>query len=235
MKKLIPESLAMCTTCDRRKKSPRGSSNLYLILLAIACLTLKVTANSIPKSNSISHLMLNGPVEDSLDLDSEEEDEDEMESVTPSRSEVRLHYAIQSSNYTRSTPKTAHTPHTTDPTTTIEPQTCAGSCLDRQTRENAALKSFKDILLKKLGMEHMPNVTKAHKLPDWMLEQMCIGMKMPPEYCTGKASRKGDNNYEYQSDGTGAWDEEPDVIEDHEDVQFMSSESRIYAFPSSEF
>lgn len=213
-------------------------------VLVVICST-RVSSNSIPSvdANSISErkVLASSPLsrfdsfENDEDDDEEEPSDEESEyGASPSSAEVFKYYEQQSRNYSKTTPRTSHTPHAALPTSTIEPKSCSGSCLDRQALESAALDSFKKHLLTKLGMENMPNVTKAHKLPEKMLEEICAGMKLPPDYCTGMPPR---NNYEYQSDGPGSsFDEfDTDVIEEEEDVQYMSAESRIYAFPSGKY
>lgn len=239
----------MCCDCEERKifkmyqrvrqRSHRDwKFHIFVItaVLVVIC-SARVSSNSIPSvdANSISERKAESPLSrfDSFENDEdddEEEPSDEESDYGASSAEVFKYYEQQSRNYSKTTPKTSNTPHAALPTSTIEPKSCSGSCLDRQALENAALDSFKKHLLTKLGMENMPNVTKAQKLPEKMLEDICIGMKLPPDYCTGKPPR---NNYEYQSDGPGSFDEfDTDVIEEEEDVQYMSAESRIYAFPS---
>lgn len=236
----------MCCDCKVYRSHRDWKFHIFVItaVLVVICST-RVSSNSIPSvdANSISErkVLASSPLsrfdsfENDEDDDEEEPSDEESEyGASPSSAEVFKYYEQQSRNYSKTTPKTSHTPHAALPTSTIEPKSCSGSCLDRQALESAALDSFKKHLLTKLGMENMPNVTKAHKLPEKMLEEICAGMKLPPDYCTGMPPR---NNYEYQSDGPGSsFDEfDTDVIEEEEDVQYMSAESRIYAFPSGKY
>jgi hypothetical protein len=109
---------------------------------------------------------------------------------------------------------------------------CAGSCVDRQAKEKEALNAFKKTLLMKLGLENSPNVTMTRKLPDEMLAAICIKNNLPIDYCIPSVSKY--EHLEYQSDDPGSYGSNEQVIEQEEDVQFMSTENRIYAFPKGE-
>lgn len=199
--------------------------------------------NSIAKNIQISSLEDNN--NNKSDDDDDEDDDfdyssnnsDESGDATYSNDKVLEYYQQQKANYSQSqlneNTEMSLTPHTS--TTTAAPKSgCQGSCLDRPSLESAALDSIKKHLLMKLGMEKFPNVTKTQKLPDLMLEALCTKNNMPVEYCTGKTMSKV--NVEYQSDEPANMPaiDSSDVIEEEEDVQYMSVENRIYAYPSSE-
>lgn len=259
---LVESGGDICCNCEKKKflkmflqirrdwKFHLSIYELLLIttLIIVICIT-QVNCNSIPSDDANSISNRKNPIlensanrfdtsqEDSSDgVESEDNyeehsDENDYGGGGPSKAEIFKYYEQQSKNYSKTTPKMSHTPHAQPLTSTMAPKACSGSCKDKQALENAALDSFKKHLLTKLGMEKMPNITKAPKIPENMLEDICIGMKLPPESCTGKSSYR---NYEYQSDGPSDLDEfNTDVIEEEEDVQYMSAESRIYAFPSS--
>lgn len=236
----------ICHNCKQIKMSKGQRSSTKILAISIFLLILsEISCNSIPAEsivNSISdkstqryqfssiigHHESNSEVEHSY-----EDDSDTSDSGTFANDEILHQYAEQNKNYSKTTLEPAYTPYMILPTTTIPPPACSGSCSDKQARENAALDSFKKQLLARLGMEHTPNVTKYHKLPDSILEEFCKRTNLPPEYCTGESSYK---NYEYQSDGPRNFEEfDMDVIEEEEDVQYMSAESRIYAFPNCKY
>lgn len=235
----------ICQNCKLLKMTngQRLHRSIKIIVISLFLLIIKeVSCNSIPAesiANSISDKSTQrnhfssiiGHQEPSSETEQSYEDESESsDSGTYANEEISHYYAEQSRNYSKTTSDPSFTPYMVLPTTTIQPPACSGSCSDKQARENAALDSFKKQLLARLGMEHTPNVTKYHKLPDSILEEFCKRTNLPPEYCTGTTSYK---NYEYQSDGPRNFEEfDMDVIEEEEDVQYMSAESRIYAFPN---
>lgn len=173
--------------------------------------------------------------EESSEFESSFEEDENVESdegtyVDPSK--VANLYAEQARNYSKTTQEPIHvTPYTAPSRTTIAPPTCSGSCSDKEARESAALDSFRKQLLARLGMEHAPNVTGSQKIPIEILKEFCKSRYLPTEYCTGSTSNK---SHEYQSDSPRHYDENDlDVFEEEgEVVQYMSSESRIFAFPN---
>jgi hypothetical protein len=197
------------------------------VIISIFLLIIKgVLCNSIPAesiANSISDISTH-----QASSETEQSYEDDSDGGTYVDERIAQFYAQQSKNYSKTSTESAHTPYVVSQTTTIPPPACSGSCSDKKALENAALDTFKKQLLTRLGMEQAPNVTRRHKLPNSMLEEFCKKANLPAEYCTGEPSYK---NYEYQSDGPRNLDDyEMDVIEEEEDVQYMSAESRIYAF-----
>ncbi|KAG5668276.1 hypothetical protein PVAND_016223 [Polypedilum vanderplanki] len=170
--------------------------------------------------------------DEEIDYDGSESDESDLGTFADER--VKDFYQQQRKNYSRNVENDEilpQTPHMTTTTNIPQPE-CSGSCQDRPKLENAALDSIKKHLLMKLGMHRVPNVTNVIKLPEMMLENLCISNKMPIEYCTGKPSVK---HIEYQSDEPQNYPDfsvESEVVEEEEDVQYMSIENRIYAFPS---
>lgn len=209
---------------------------LFFFLNKVSCNSLpaETTANKVSdKSTQRYHFNpFSGDHESSSEIgQSYEDDSFGNEDATIVDEQIAHLYAEQTRNYSKTTQEPAHTPYMVFPSTIIPPPACSGLCSDKQARENAALDSFKKQLLARLGMEHTPNVTKYRKLPDSILEEFCKRTNLPPEYCTGTTSYK---NYEYQSDGPRNFDEfDLDVVEEEEEVQYMSAESRIYAFANS--
>lgn len=226
----------ICYKCKKMSITPHSQSRWSGKILIILLIITKEISCNIPakEANSISdgRSHLRSSIISSSEGDESYENDDSVASVV--NDEVLAHYAMQNRNYSRTTPGSANTPYATQQTTTIPPPACSGSCFDKQARENAALDSLKKQLLTRLGMERTPNITKSQKIPENFLEEFCKRANLPPEYCLG--STMSDKNYEYQSDGPSAFEEfDLDVIEEEEDVQYMSAESRIYAFPNCKF
>lgn len=125
------------------------------------------------------------------------------------------------------------------PVRTLDGGSCLStSCLARKDIEKANEENIRKHILLKLGMPNEPNKTRHYPdLPKIVLERYCKGMGLSVESCFGSASP----NVEYQSDGpiNSNYDEdingEHETITEEEDVQFLSFENRIYAFPSSKF
>lgn len=125
------------------------------------------------------------------------------------------------------------------PVRTLDGGSCLStSCLARKDIEKANEENIRKHILLKLGMPNEPNKTRHYPdLPKIVLERYCKGMGLSVESCFGSASP----NVEYQSDGpiNLNYDEdfngEQETITEEEDVQFLSFENRIYAFPSSKF
>lgn len=125
------------------------------------------------------------------------------------------------------------------PARTLEGGSCLSTaCLARQDIEKANEENIRKHILMKLGMPNEPNKTRHYPdLPQIVLERYCKSMGLSVASCFGSASP----NVEYQSDGpiNLNYDEdfngEQETITEEEDVQFLSFENRIYAFPSSKF
>lgn len=228
-----------CSSVSSSRKHPR---RLFILIMLLASLITAATASSIHESSSLSSIYIQDHLAEVVQNQSNEDDsepseeDDDYGSSQLSDEDMRRMYLQQAANYSqvKSTTTTESVHLVLHETKTEAPQVSkcsAGSCLDRQSRENEALNAFKKTLLMKLGMERLPNMTKARKLPDDILAGLCIQNKWPIEYCTGKPSPY--RNMEYMSDDPGSYGHEQ-VIEQEEDVHFMSSENRIYAFPKRE-
>lgn len=122
------------------------------------------------------------------------------------------------------------------PARTLDGGSCLSTaCLARKDIEKANEENIRKHILMKLGMPSEPNKTRHYPdLPQIVLERYCKDMGLSVASCFGSAP-----NVEYQSDGPINYDEdfngEQETITEEEDVQFLSFENRIYAFPSSKF
>lgn len=226
---------------NRKKSSTKVYSHKFLLIFIIGFVSC-VNSLSYAETSSVSSIQMKKFVEDSQDVSTTSEDDDSEEFddyETPHlREEVARKYQEMSKKYDN--PKKSqnsheavhHEIHELPSPTTNSPSKCSGSCLDRQAKENEALDAFKKTLLMKLGIEKPPNVTKAHSVPDQILEGLCKKMNMPIEYCTNKQPNY--KNLEYQSDDPNSYGHDQ-IIEQTEDVQYNAVENRIYAFPKCEF
>lgn len=128
----------------------------------------------------------------------------------------------------------------------FKPQTCSSSCMARKTLQEASLWSIRNHVLLKLGMQQEPNITINNlrdKYSPTMLEMICKKVMKNPDDCIQTIP----NNPEYQSEDASIVDNNEDFIDDSdykrfedsadveneiEDIQYMSTEKRIYAFPN---
>lgn len=204
-----------------------------------------------PSTNSIgSTATLNDRSETTDDDDSDndeiEDSEEDQYAHTPAHDEVAKMYAKQFRAYPKNVPK-KEDPQNSQ-LTTIKPQqtarqtasnSCSSSmCRTRQDIEEASTASIRKHILMKLGFEHEPNITKYPKLTEEYRKILCKLNNFSSEDCLGKKPPR----VEYQSDEpVDSYDEyeadrdlDRDIVsEEEEDVQFLSYENRIYAFPSS--
>ena len=125
---------------------------------------------------------------------------------------------------------------TMKPGRTTERSCLSSACLARKDLEQASRESIRQHILMKLGKINEPNQTRKYpNLPRQLLEQYCKRMDLSMDSCFGTTS----HIVEYQSDGPidSSYDDvfngEQETITDEEDVQFLSFENRILAFPSS--
>lgn len=195
-----------------------------------------------PSTNSIdTRAILNAKSDSSFDDDSDNFEEESEEDFMPSSEEVRKEYEKQfqahSKNISLNNDKQNSHLTTMKPTrTSVEGSCMSTACVARKDIEKANTETIRSHILWKLGMEHEPNQTKYPKLTREYREFMCKQMSISPESCFGKKIP----NVEYQSDDpidSHYDDSESDrgVVTEEEDVQFLSFENRIYAFPSSKF
>ena len=212
-------------TCMRHQELPNESASIQIT----------------PSTNSIdTKTILNAKSDSSYDEDSDNFEE-ESEEYIPSSEEVRKEYEKQFQAHSKNISisnenKNSHLT-TMKPIRPIEEGSCASTaCLARKDIEKASTESIRKHILMKLGMEHEPNETNYPKITKEFREFICKRMGISPENCHGKKLP----NVEYQSDDPveshyDDYDGDRDVITEEEDVQFLSFENRIYAFPSSKF
>lgn len=188
-----------------------------------------------PSTNSIDP---NDDKNESLEseIPSSEELDDDQNYAIPSKQEVEQEYMKQFNAFAKKTPQTQHNDvhtfaTTVKPRRTFEGSCQSTSCLLRKDIEEASTQSIRKHILMKLGMDHEPNITTYPKLTDQFREMLCKRMNISPENCLGKKS----HNVEYQSDDPNEeiYENDRDVVTAEEDVQFLSFENRIYAFPST--
>jgi len=122
----------------------------------------------------------------------------------------------------------------------------ASGCLARKDLEEASAASIRKHILLKLGMEQAPNRTDYPRLSDEFKRMVCKSNNMKVEECFGKFRAPAvAASYEYQSDDPFSDDVQQyddDDIEERErdaeipidEVQYLSVDSRIYAFPNGE-
>lgn len=198
------------------------------------------STNSIDTSESLLKSESSSDVVEGED-DSEDEDwDDDQNYAAPSRDEVAQEYQKQLKAYAKNTQLQNEMKNsfasTVKPRRTTEGSCLSTACLARKDIEEASTESIRKHILMKLGMEHEPNITNYPKLTEEFRERLCKKMNISPKNCLGKKP----SNVEYQSDdplGSQSEDYESDrdVVTAEEDVQFLSFENRIYAFPSSEY
>lgn len=197
-----------------------------------------------PSTNSIgSTATLNDKSEttfyvDDSDNDEIEESEEEHYDHTPASDEVAKMYEKQFRAFPKSVPKKEDLQNSQ--LTTMKPRrtssnSCSSSmCRARKDIEEASTASIRKHILMKLGYEHEPNITKYPKLTEEYRKVLCKLNNFSSEECLGKKSP----SVEYQSDEPvdshyDEYEADRDIVSEEEDVQFLSYENRIYAFPSS--
>lgn len=193
-------------------------------------------------TNSIDkHVALAGKSEIIYDDgDTYDESDENQSDYELSSSDVRKEYEKQFKAFAKSTEKNAgKSSHdvTTLPTLASDSSCSSTACSARKDIEDASTESIRKHILMKLGMEHEPNKTNYPKLSEEFKERLCKKINISPADCLGKKP----NNVEYQSDDPidshydDYMSEHDTTIENEEDVQFLSFENRIYAFPSSKY
>lgn len=225
---------------------------VYVIVLIFSCPFVKCmrhqdtpNTNSLgqmtPSTNSIgSTATLNDKsfYSDDSDNDEIEESDEYHYDHTPAYDEVAKMYEKQFRAFPKTVPKKEELQNSQ--LTTIKPQraspnSCSNSmCQARQDIEEASTASIRKHILMKLGYEHEPNVTKYPKLTEDYRKLLCKLNNFSSEECLGKKLPK----VEYQSDepvdsNYDEYEADRDIVTEEEDVQFLSYENRIYAFPSS--
>lgn len=197
-----------------------------------------------PSTNSIdTKEMANAKSEINFDYSDDAEDEESDEDqIILAQADVREGYEKQFKAFAKNFPvkneiKNSHAT-TMKPTRSlsVEGSCLSTACLARKDIEIASTESIRKHILMKLGMEHEPNKTNYTKLTDEDRELLCKKFNISPEKCLGKKM----SNVEYQSDDPidshyDDYGSDRDVITEEEDVQFLSYENRIYAFPSSTY
>lgn len=193
-----------------------------------------------PSTNSIdTKAILNAKSDSSYEDDSDNVEEESEETFIPSPEEVRKAYEQQfqmhSKNVSLNNENKNSQLTTMKPIRASEEGSCSSTaCLARKDIEKASTESIRKHILMKLGMEHEPNQTNYPKVTKEFRELICKQMSISPENCFGRKLP----NVEYQSDDPvdthyDDYDGDRDVVTEEEDVQFLSFENRIYAFPSS--
>lgn len=174
---------------------------------------------------------------------SEEDADESFEDQTyyQSSAEIKRLYEKQQEAFAKKYPVKNHiiNAHVTSTTPEIstEGSCSSNACIVQKDIEAANTESIRKHILMKLGMDESTlNRTNYPKLNEKLLENLCKQININPENCLGRKM----TNIEYQSDDpvesmNEDFDEESVVLKEEEDVQFLSYENRIYAFPSSKF
>lgn len=193
-----------------------------------------------PSTNSINIIpAMNDKSSDSYEYEDDEQSEEDKRDYTPSMIDVKNAYDSQfkafANNFPKNENKRIHIT-TVKPRMIVEMGSCKSSvCQARKDIENASTESIRKHILMKLGMTHEPNMTSYPKLTEEYREILCKRVNIDPEKCLGNKP----SSLEYQSDDPidSYYDDgrDRDVVTEEEDVQFLSYENRIYAFPSSKF
>lgn len=218
--------------CMRHQDLPIGSALTPQMTPSTNSIDMKATQN---EKSELSY-------EEDGDNDEEESDEDQNDDFAPSSSDVIKEYEKQFKAFAKTFPvhnneNKNHHLTTLKPRKTTEASCSSSVCLARKGIEEASTESIRKHILMKLGMEHEPNKTNYPKLTEEFRERLCKKINISPENCLGKklpsveyqSDDPVDSQYvDYNEDGR-------DVVTEEEDVQFMSVENRIYAFPSSKF
>jgi hypothetical protein len=201
-----------------------------------------------PATNSIDNeaiLSVRSEVSSS-EASSEDSDED-LDETTLSPLAIKEAYERQFKAYTKGPFKpeivnvlgTTSAPSPLNHESSPRKGSCSSSaCHSRKSIEEANTESIKKHILMKLGMEHEPNKTSYPKYSEKDLARLCQAMNLSVDNCLNRKSP----NVEYQSDDptdmnfddfSSSFDGDHDIVASEEDVQFLSYENRIYAFPSS--
>lgn len=219
----------------------------FLIFVSIAPLTLSLRNQDYdssltqltPSTNSIDLIDL---LNEKSEKSSEEENDESSEDQAPHQSsaEIKRLYEKQQEIFAKKIPAklSVNFQHPTTPKTSAEGSCSSNACLARKDIEAANTESIKKHILMKLGMDETTlNKTNYPKLNEQLLETLCKKININPEDCLGRKMP----NVEYQSDDPvdsvyDDFDEDSAVsMDEGENVQFLSYENRIYAFPSSKF
>lgn len=209
--------------CMRHHELPTGSASSQMT----------PSTNSIDAQATLSEMSVE---------DENEEDESDEDQITYAQSsdDIKDMYKQQFMEFPKKFPikNEIENPEVTTakPQGTTQGSCSSNSCHKRKDIEDASTETIRKHILMKLGMEHEPNRTTYPKVPEELRERMCKSINMNHEHCLGRKL----TNVEYQSDDPSDthyddYDGDRDVITDEEEVQFLSFENRIYAFPSSEF
>lgn len=217
--------------CMRHQDLPIGSALTSQMTPSTNSIDMKATLND---KSELSY-------EEDGDNDEEDSDEDQKDDFAPSSSDVIKEYEKQFKAFAKTFPM--HSENKNHHLTTLKPRKTTGGscsstvCLARKGIEEASTESIRKHILMKLGMEHEPNITKYPNISEELRQRLCATFNINPENCLGKKLP----NVEYQSDDpvdsqyVDYNEDDRDVVSEEEDVQFMSVENRIYAFPSSKF
>lgn len=206
--------------------------------------SVSVLSQATPSTNSIdTKETLHGQSESSSMEDNLPEDDDwddDQNYAAPSKDEVEQEYHKQFKAFAKKTQQKNEAKNsiatTVKPRRTTEGSCSSSACMARKDIEEASTQSIRKHILMKLGMDHEPNSTNYPKLTEEFRERLCKKMNISPENCLGKKPA----NVEYQSDypidmQDDDYESDRDVVTADEEVQFLSFENRIYAFPSSKY
>lgn len=196
------------------------------------------STNSIDAKEPLHGKSESSSIEDSLP--DEDDWDDDQNYAAPSKDEVEQEYQKQFKAFAKKTQQKNEARNsiatTVKPRRTTEGSCSSSACIARKDIEEASTESIRKHILMKLGMDHEPNTTSYPKLSEEFRESLCKKMNISPENCLGKKPP----NVEYQSDYPidmhyEDYESDRDVVTAEEEVQFLSFENRIYAFPSSEY
>jgi hypothetical protein len=220
---------------------------IYFLIFAPCTYSMRYQDQSV--DSSFTQIIPSKNTADLTNLSSEknsEEDTDESfedQTSYQSSAEIKRLYEKQQEVFAKKNPVknnviSAHVTSTT-PKISTEGSCSSNACLVRKDIEAANTESIRKHILMKLGMDESTlNRTNYPKLNEKLLENLCKKININPENCLGRKMA----NVEYQSDDPvdsvyDDFDEESVVLKEkeEEDVQFLSYENRIYAFPSSKF
>lgn len=220
---------------------------VYIVISIMFCpIIFCLRHHEMPNNSTLSQVTtspnsinVDSTVFDMSDVEMDDEEGSEEDSSSYNSENVQIEYERQyrkfNKYHTKNEDRNFGVTTTTTPKTT-EDSCSSMSCRDRQSIEKANTESIRKNILMKLGMEQEPNRTVYPKLPDEVREILCKRINISPDKCLGKEPV----NVEYQSDdplGQYDYNEQANSAtrEDEEEVQFLSYENRIYAFPSREF
>jgi hypothetical protein len=222
--------------------------NKYLLIYILVLLSMAPFSYSMrhqdPNENTFNQITPSTNSIDLIDLSSEKSSEEEVDESNEdqtsyqSSAEIKRLYEKQQEVFAKKVPFKNNISNAHVTSTTPKISTCSSSaCLVRKDIEAANTESIRKHILLKLGMdENTLNRTNYPKLNEKLLEILCKKININTEDCLGRKLA----NVEYQSDDPvdsvyDDFDEVSSVLKEEEDVQFLSYENRIYAFPSSKF